>query len=223
MVMRRAPVISVVVAVHNQERFIGRCIRSLLRQNYPADAFEMIIVDDGSTDRTAYALALFKEDIRILTHPVNRGLPATINTGIRAACGQYLVRVDGDDYVQMEYLSILSMFLDANPEWQAVACDYHTVDDVEAFIARYNCELFPLGCGIMFRIESLIDIGLYNEDFLMHEDLDLRTRFLKKSAIHRIALPLYRYRKHKLNMTNDQVVSDHYLSMLRDVHPDQTT
>ena len=122
MVMRRAPVISVVVAVHNQERFIGRCIRSLLRQNYPADAFEMIIVDDGSTDRTAYALALFKEDIRILTHPVNRGLPATINTGIRAACGQYLVRVDGDDYVQMEYLSILSMFLDANPDWQVLRC-----------------------------------------------------------------------------------------------------
>ncbi len=223
MVKNSAPITSVIVAAYNQERCVGRCIRSLLRQNYPDDAFEIIVVDDGSTDRTAYALELFKEDIRIFSHPVNKGLPAAINTGIRAALGQYVVRVDGDDYVQAEYLSVLSMFLDANPTWQAVACDYYTVNDDEEIIDRHNCDKEPLGCGIMFRIESLISIGMYNEDFLMHEDLDLRLRFQKKFVIHRIALPLYRYRRHENNMTNDNNLSNKYMAMIRKSHPSDQT
>ena len=56
----------------------------------------------------------------------------------------------------------------------------------------------------MFKIDKLIEIGLYNEDFLSKEDEELSIRFKEKYKIERIALPLYRYRRHDSNMTNDQ-------------------
>ncbi len=68
--------VSVIVSAWNQEKFIGRCIRSLLGQNFPKENFEIIAVDDGSTDRTSYALGLFKDEVRILHNEKNLGLPA---------------------------------------------------------------------------------------------------------------------------------------------------
>ena len=55
----KEPLVSVIVAAYNQEKFIGRCLRSLLDQTLPKDSYEIIVVNDGSTDRTSYALDLF--------------------------------------------------------------------------------------------------------------------------------------------------------------------
>ena len=96
-----------------------------------------------------------------------------------------------------------SDFLIENPEYDAVASDYLLVNDTEAVLKRENCEVNPIACGIMFRLEQLIDIGLYNEEFHFREEEELRIRFEKKYSIHRVPLPLYRYRKHENNMTNN--------------------
>jgi hypothetical protein len=111
--------------------------------------------------------------------------------------------VDSDDYVNANFLAILNMFLTNNHYMDAVACDYLEVDDREEILARKNCSDDPIACGIMFRTEQLVDIGLYDEDFLMCEERDLRIRFLTKYNIHRVELPLYRYRRHGNNMTNN--------------------
>lgn len=198
------PNVSVLIAVHNEEKYIGRCIRSILNQTYARNRYEIIVVNDGSEDRTRFALEVFGDEIKIINHETKKGLPAALNTGIRAAKGQYVVRLDGDDYVSSEYLNILSAFLGMNPHWDAVACDYYLVDDNENFLKRKNSKEEPLGCGIMFRIEHLIDIGLYDPDFLLHEDKDLLIRFNKKYKIHNIELPLYRYRQHTENMTSNK-------------------
>lgn len=76
----------------------------------------------------------------------------------------------------------------------------------------------PIACGIMFRVEHVIDIGLYDEDFLSREDEDLRLRFLKKYQIERIKLPLYRYRKHENNMTNDPESMHYFQCLLNQKH-----
>ncbi len=163
----------------------------------------MIIVNDASTDRTRYALELFEKEIRLINNAERKGLPGSLNVGIRSARGQFVVRIDGDDYVHTAYLNVLSMHLALNKWMDAVACDYHVVDDNEAVLERLNCSERPIGCGIMFRIDQLVELGLYDEQFLLHEDTDLRIRFLDKYQIHRVALPLYRYRRHDENMTND--------------------
>lgn len=210
--------VSVIVAAHNEERFIGRCIRSLLAQRFPRDNFEVVVVNDGSTDRTPMILASFGSDIRVLTNDTNIGLPASINRAVHTIHSKYLVRVDADDYVNGSFLDVLYMFLAENPDLDAVACDYLLVDDREDVLGRRNCMDQPIACGIMFRTDQLLDIGLYDETFLLHEDRDLRVRFLEKHSIHRIPLPLYRYRRHADNITNDTAAMEHHYQRLIDKH-----
>jgi glycosyltransferase involved in cell wall biosynthesis len=201
--MSGGPSIAVVVAAHNQEKYIGRCIRSLLAQTLATADYEIIVVDDASTDRTAYALGLFELEIRVITNGKQSGLPASLNRAIESTGAQFVVRVDGDDYVNKDFLSFLHAFLSQNTYMDAAACDYLVMNNREEIMERCSCDERPIGCGIMFRKEHLIDIGLYDESFPWHEDQDLRIRFLQKYSISRVELPLYRYRRHDNNMTND--------------------
>ena len=212
------PAVSLVVAVRNQEKYIGRCIRSILNQTYPRQDYEVIVVNDASTDQTKFALELFETEIRLINNDVQKGLPGSLNVGIRSARGRFVVRIDGDDYVHTEYVNVLSMHLALNPWMDAVACDYNLVSNNDEVIERMNCEEHPIGCGIMFRIDQLVELGLYDEQFLLHEDKDLRIRFLEKHKIHRVALPLYRYHRHDENMTNDHGAMNGYLNQLEAKH-----
>ncbi len=210
----KTPLISVVVPVYNQDRFVGRCIRSLLNQNFPKEKFEIIAVNDGSTDKTAAVLHSFHDDISLIELDANAGLPSALNRAIRTARAPYLVRVDADDYVNEHFLSVLYMFLAENRHMDAVACDYLLVNDREEVLDRKNCFVDPIACGIMFRTDQLIDIGLYDESFLLHEERDLRIRFLKKYVISHVEVPLYRYRRHDENITNNGTAAEYHLSKL---------
>lgn len=98
-----AVAVSVVIPVHNGERLIGEAIRSVLEQTY--DAFEVIVVDDGSTDDTARAVAAYRDPrVRLLAHGRNRGLHAARNTGIRAARADILAFLDHDDLFHRDKL-----------------------------------------------------------------------------------------------------------------------
>ena len=216
--MTHLPTVSLVVAVRNQEKYIGRCIRSILNQTYSRADYEVIVVNDASTDQTKFALELFDSDIKLINNDVQKGLPGSLNVGIRSARGRFVVRIDGDDYVHTEYVNILSLHLALNPWMDAVACDYNLVTNNDEVIERMNCDEHPIGCGIMFRIDQLVELGLYDEQFLLHEDKDLRIRFLEKHQIHRVALPLYRYRRHDENMTNDDARMNGYLDALSAKH-----
>ena len=196
--------ISVIVPVYNREKFIGRCLRSLLSQSIGLNNYEILLIDDGSTDATSKIYESFSNEIKIIKHKKNLGLPSALNTGIRKAKGRFIVRVDSDDYVNSEFLQILFLFISENPKYDAVACDYYIVGDKEQIIKRVDCSKSPIGCGIIFKTEHLVEIGLYNENFFLHEEKELRTRFEKNYSIERVALPLYRYRKHDSNMTNDK-------------------
>jgi glycosyltransferase involved in cell wall biosynthesis len=209
--------ISVIVPVYNQELYIGRCIRSLLNQSLDQNKYEIILINDGSTDNTKYALDLFSGGIIRVIHSIsNNGLPFSLNQGIKVANGKYIVRVDADDYVNEHYLLFLSTFLELNPEMDAVACDYILVDSEENVISKKNCFLDPIGCGIMFRKELLFKVGLYDEEMKLHEDKDMYSRFTKNHNINRIELPLYRYRKHETNMTNNSQKMNEYLNILNE-------
>ena len=216
--MSKAPTISVIIAAYNEEKFIGRTIRSLLNQNISQQSYEIIVINDNSSDKTQYALKLFEGDVRVINNTKKHGLAYSLNLGIKEARGKYVVRVDADDYVHAEYLKVLSEFLEQNKYMDAVACDYLLVDDEEKVLSRCNCISEPIGCGIMFRIENLIEIGLYDDEFLMHEDKELMLRFEKKYKVHRIELPLYRYRKHEGNMTNNISSMKKYERKLNEKH-----
>jgi len=216
--MSSSTLVSVIVAAHDEERYIGRCLRSLLAQRFPRDQFEIVVVDDGSTDRTPAILETFASEVRIIRNDSNLGLPASLNKAITATHSKFVVRVDADDYVNAAFLDVLFLFLTENPQFDAAACDYLLVDNREEVLRRADAMKEPIACGIMFRTEQLIDIGLYDESFLRHEDRDLRVRFLDRYAIHHVPLPLYRYRRHDDNITNDAAEMQHHERRLNEKH-----
>lgn len=212
------PLVTVIVAVYNQEKFIGRCIRSLLAQNFPRNDFEIIVVDDGSEDNTGYALELFSGDITIIKNKKNKGLPASLNKALKKTKSEFFIRVDSDDFVSRNFLLHIHAFISLNNHMHAVACDYNLVDDEENVIERKDCMQDPIACGIMFRTKQIIEIGGYDKNFLVHEERDLRYRFLKKYSISQLAMPLYRYRRHENNITNNKEAMDFHMDALKLKH-----
>ena len=196
--------LTVVIPVFNQQKYIARCIRSILNQTLDKSHFDIIVVNDASTDKTKEILDLYSDDITLINNNKNLGLPSSLNIAIKQIKTPYFVRVDSDDYVNENFLKFLYIFLEENKNFDAVACDYLLVDENENVIKRKNSLRSPIACGILFRLKNIIEIGLYDENFLMNEDVDLRNRFLKKFNIKRLELPLYRYRRHLNNMTNDK-------------------
>ena len=109
-------------------------------------------------------------------------------------------------------------FLQTNEDVDAVACDYFLVDDQENIFEKCNCMEKQIACGVMFQKKQLVEIGMYDESFLRHEEIDLRIRFEKKYKIHRLAIPLYRYRRHSKNITNDADAMEHHRKSLVSKH-----
>ena len=196
--------VTVIIPVFNQQKYIARCIRSILNQTLDKSHYDIIVVNDASTDKTREILELYNDDITLINNNKNLGLPSSLNIAIKKIKTSYFVRVDSDDYVNENFLKFLYIFLEENKNFDAVACDYLLVDENENVIKRKNSLRSPIACGILFRLKNIIEIGLYDENFLINEDVDLRKRFLKKFNIKRLELPLYRYRRHLNNMTNDK-------------------
>lgn len=99
------PLVSIIVPVYKVEKYIRRCIDSILSQTY--QDFELIIIDDGSPDHSGKICDEYaKKDRRIhVIHQENQGISAARNTGIKKSCGEYLCFVDSDDYVNVHLLS----------------------------------------------------------------------------------------------------------------------
>jgi len=106
--------ISVIVPVYNVEKEIARCLISLSYQKY--DNYEIIVVNDGSTDNSLSIVKRIAEKYKniVIYTTENHGLSAARNFGIEKATGKYIALVDGDDYVDPNYLSILYEILEKN-------------------------------------------------------------------------------------------------------------
>ena len=210
------PRVSVIVPTFNREAMIGRCLRSLLSQTLPSVTYEIVVVDDGSTDRTAFSVNLFiarqDEHLRLISHDENRGLPAALNTAIAAARGDLIVRVDSDDFVSKHFLQTLFLFMNLNPWADAVECDYELVNDAEDVIERVRADETPIGCGIMFRRDRMETVGLYEPALRVGEEREFRSRFERQFRIERLAIPLYRYRRHNHGgLTQAPVTTDTFV------------
>jgi glycosyltransferase involved in cell wall biosynthesis len=219
----KLPEVSILIAAFNAGKYLERAIRSCINQSFSSSNYEIIIIDDCSTDATPQICEEYSSFIRYYCNEENRGLPATINVGIRHARSRYVVRVDADDYVHEDFVKILHLHMSMNPHVQAIACDYLVIDQSEQVTKRYNCDQHPIACGIMFRKEKLVEIGLYDESFSMAEEVDLRMRFEKLWPIYRVELPLYRYLRHGDNMTADSNRYNHFIQRASAKNQDHLT
>ena len=172
-------IVSIIITSFNREKFIGRAIRSALNQKFPRNQFEVIIVDDGSKDNSAKIIKDYGDKIKSFFLPKNMGLPYARNYGIKKSVGRYIVHLDSDDYMHESLIFVEELFLSLNHEYGAVECDYILVDEKEKHLEKVSAIKHSIACGIMFKKENLIDIGLYDQKMPLCEDEELRLRYKK--------------------------------------------
>ncbi len=198
--------VSVIVTSYNYGLFIERCLRSLLEQQFDPKQYEVIVIDDASTDGTLDIIEKYKakySNLRILKNEKNVGVAESSNRGIRESLGQFVVRVDADDYVNSNFLLFLTTYMEANNGLLGVACDYMKVNNEEEVLGRFYASEQPISCAIMYRKDVLVEAGLYNSDFRHCEEKELRARLGEKYRVDHLKIPLYRYRIHGNNKTTD--------------------
>jgi len=205
--------VSVIITNYNYGRFLGRCIRSVLAQSFPSDAFEAIVVDDGSTDESRKVIESFGDKVRAIYLPTNHGVAYASNAGVKASRGMYVIRIDADDYISFRTLDVLLLFLEENKDKSFAYCDHTRVNILDQREERINLDteekLLDHGAGVLFKKTVLEAIGLYDEEMLNCEDLLLIKKLLRNGfeGIH-VSLPLYRYMRHGANMTEDKASRD---------------
>ena len=191
--------ISVVVTCYNEEVYIETCIRSLINQSFDGK-YEIIIVDDCSNDSTQLILGRYLNDdkIQVITNDSNLGIGSSANIGIRKAKGRFVVRVDADDFVSKYFLQTLFLAVHETV-FDIAIVDYSVVDNYGKTIANHMSSLeHPIAAGVMILKELLIEFGLYSE-IRINEEINLNKIISDSGEYTHIQIPLYRYRRHKLN------------------------
>ena len=210
--------VSLIITTYNYAQYVERAIRSALDQSLPDNQFEIIVVNDSSTDGTSTILENYSNDVRVFNLQENLGLAGARNFGIKKAKGQFIIFLDADDYLHKETLRVQKLFLEENNNLDAVSVDYYLVDERGRHIEHVNANEKPIACGIMFRKDFLFNIGLYDEGFRAREEEDLRIRWNEKYNIYNIILPLYRYRMHDSNLTKNSTEMNKHQQMLQMKH-----
>ena len=152
--MENNPQISVIICAYNEEKYIDNCLRSLMNQRVWFK-FDIVIIDDCSTDNTINVLNEYANNIKLFKNEKNMGIGYSSNLGVKKSKTKYVIRVDADDYVSEHFLSSLYLLLESNSYANSVACDYYKVDKVGNILDRYNCLKDPIACGILYKKDLL--------------------------------------------------------------------
>jgi len=202
------PAVTVLIPAFNAARFIASSIRSVLEQDFPD--FELLVIDDGSTDETAGLVENFRDDrIRILRHDGNRGLVATLNEGLHEARGTWVARQDADDLSRKDRLTRQIAHFHGSPEHLIVAAEARLIDDQNRScgilrLPRTHHQLrwdlcfrnpIPHSSVMMHRQKILDDFGGYPQS-VASEDYALWSRVAVTNRIGLIKRPLVDYRIH---------------------------
>jgi len=203
---------SIIITSYNYEKYIEKTIKSCLNQDTEY-SFEIIIVDDGSTDRTSRILESYSGSCRIFSMQ-NCGVEKASNFGIRKSEGEFIVRLDADDLLNTNYLqnTISYMKVFAN---DFLYTNYHDIDENGNVVKTSDLPVFNvneiflrgdfLASGTLYNKSSFIESGGYNEDYkncgLENYELILKMISERKKGILLEEI-LFKYRRHSTNMSH---------------------
>ena len=208
--------VSVIIPNFNHAQYLGEAIRSVLDQEYRH--FEIVVVDDGSTDNSRKVVAQFGDQVRYIWQE-NQGLSAARNTGITAAKGAYIGLLDADDMYEPDFLSSLVSVLEANPGADGIYCGYRFVDHLNNPLPQVEARLIPHGQlfqalldGNFLVPESMLvrrhcyeNVGLFDETLRACEDWDMWLRITSRHKIIGTSQVLTRHRILPGSMSADPI------------------
>jgi glycosyltransferase involved in cell wall biosynthesis len=207
-----SPAISVIMPAYNQAQYVSEAIQSVLDQTYPD--FELIVVDDGSTDETQRILAGIQDPRLCIIRQPNAGLSAARNTGLRKSSAPFVTFLDADDYFLPDKLEILSGYLEVQNDIGLVAGRARYVDqlgktilDTEEVLPRLALPELLLEnpicvSAVLLRRSCLEHVGEFDETMRACEDWDLWLRLLAEGyKMAWVDKPVVAYRIHPGQMT----------------------
>ncbi len=194
--------ISLIIRTFNNENLIKKAVESALNQSISEDAYEIIVINDGSNDNTKNILDSFSDHRLNIIHQQNKGMLEAAYIGMQKSRGDYVIFLDGDDEYTPDTLENLSTPLNHDSNIAFTYSDYFEVDlrnGMKKIVACNNI-LNILACGIMFRKEKLDEVGFWNNNLIFPEH-DLILRLQKKYKGFHVAKPLYIYNRHPKSFT----------------------
>jgi glycosyltransferase involved in cell wall biosynthesis len=202
--------VSVIIPTHNRSKFLRAAITSVLNQTY--QDFELIVVDDASTDNTAETVTAFKDArIKFIHHETNKGGSAARNTGILHSSGDYIAFLDDDDEWLPEKLARQLDILRSSPS--ELGCVYTGYLDVDGNTGKVVAQQIPTKHGdlskdlliencvgsassVCLKRECLAKVGLFDETLPCSQDYDLWMRIAKQFRFACVQAPLFKYSIH---------------------------
>jgi len=207
------PTVSIILPTYNRAELIGDAISSVLAQSY--GDFELIVVDDGSTDATAEVVDSFRDPRIVFLQQENRGRAAARNKAIMASRGRYIAFLDSDDEYLDQKLDLQVAYMDSHSDIGMVYTSAYCIDergrplDRHTYVASVAGDIYkdvaffrPVTITlptVMLRREVLDSVGYFDEAMERFEDTDLWRRVAKRYRVGIIVEPTCRLRTHRQN------------------------
>ncbi|MDB3907297.1 glycosyltransferase family 2 protein [Crocinitomicaceae bacterium] len=205
--------ITVYITNYNYGAYIKYAVESVLNQS--CHDFELLIIDDGSTDNSKEIIEQYREHEKVrIIYQQNKGLNATNNVAMHAAKGKYIMRLDADDYFHESALEELSSKMESDDALGLVFPNYYMVNKDNQIISQEirhdfdkEVQLFDQaahGACTMIRTEFLKELGGYNENYTCQDGYELWVKFTRKFKVSNVGTPLFYYRQHGANLTSNE-------------------
>lgn len=206
-----SPKVTIYITNYNYGHYIEKAINSVLNQSFKD--IEIFIIDDGSTDNSKEIIEKYAsiDNVKII-YQKNKGLIVTNNIALRLAQGDYIMRLDADDYIDKNAIKLMVDELDEDEALGLVFPNYFIVDENENIInvrlripsEENNVKDNPAhGACTLIRTKFLRLIGGYDESFTCQDGYFLWINFFSRFKTKNIETPLFYYRRHKSNLTNN--------------------
>ncbi|MCP3966863.1 MAG: glycosyltransferase family 2 protein [Lentisphaerae bacterium] len=220
------PLVTVFIPVYNRQQYIAQAIESILSQSFRD--FELIIINDGSTDNTEEVILSFKSPkIRYYRNDQNLGIPATRNKGLNLAKGKYMALLDSDDIALPNRLEVQVSYMEANPDVVVSGTFFkkfnmfngyiHHIYQSDEEIKSYFLWGIPiLQPTIIIRLGKINSTGMkYSEEFNVAEDYDFFARVANEinGKITNLKCKLTFYRRHPGNITSSRSAEERLKSV----------
>jgi len=225
--LRSITKVSVIIPTYNRAGYLGEAIQSVLDQAF--GDFELIVVDDGSTDSTREVVSSFIDTRVRYIYQENGGVSSARNTGIKASEAEYIAFIDSDDIWLPGNLELKVKLLDSRPEVGLVCSDAYFFDNntgttlgrrwhdrtlhdwvnLEKIAKQPLKELLYKGCFIMpqatmIRRRVFATVGYFDESLPTSEDWDLFVRIFQRFPLEIIDIPLLKIRRHGTSLSENQ-------------------
>lgn len=212
--------VSVIIPTFNSAHLVGQAIKSVLEQTY--SDFELIVVDDGSKDKTGEVLASFGDRIRVITQE-NKGVAVARNVGIENATGEYIAFLDADDVWLPSKLDLQVKLLQQNPEVSIIYGDAYMADEngqiFNSIIARHRGRILATLLQknvvgnpslVILRKACFSEVGLFDPQFKTLEDWDMWLRLATRFQFGFVPQPLIVIREQRISRSRTAQVAQNY-------------